>query len=67
MRLESAREDTISNLNSGKKFGIEASAKAFQVLSSNLYERKIEAIVRELGCNASDSHKQAGKGMYLSR
>lgn len=61
MRLESAREDTISNLKSGKKFGIEASAKAFQVLSSNLYERKIEAIVRELGCNASDSHVQAGK------
>lgn len=61
MRLESARVDTISNLKSGKKFGIEASAKAFQVLSSNLYERKIEAIVRELGCNASDSHFEAGK------
>jgi len=38
-----------------------ASAKAFQILSSGIYERKREAIVRELSCNAFDSHVMAGK------
>ena len=42
-----------------KKFQIEASAKAFQILSSNLYTDKPLAIVRELSCNALDSHWEA--------
>ena len=37
-------------------FKIKASAKAFQVLSSNLYTDKPTAIIRELSCNAYDSH-----------
>jgi hypothetical protein len=40
---------------------MKSSAKAFQILSSGIYERKIEAIVRELSCNAYDSHVAAGK------
>ena len=40
-------------------FTIEASAKAFQILSSNLYTDKPLAIVRELSANALDAHKQA--------
>lgn len=40
---------------------IKATTKAFQVLSSNLYSDKILAIVRELSCNAWDSHVSAGK------
>jgi hypothetical protein len=44
-----------------KKFKIEASAKAFQILSSNLYSDKPLAIIRELSCNAADAHRDAGQ------
>ena len=42
-------------------FNIKATAKAFDILSSGLYSDKILAIVRELSCNAYDSHVLAGK------
>lgn len=61
MRLDTAREATITNLGGSRKFQMKASAKAFQILSSGIYERKPEAIVRELSCNANDSHIMAGK------
>lgn len=61
MRLDTAREETITNLGGAQKFKMNASAKAFQILSSGIYERKIEAIVRELSCNAYDSHVMADK------
>jgi|SRR5690554_3873473 len=61
MRLDTAREETISTIGGAQKFKMNASAKAFQILSSGIYERKIEAIVRELSCNAYDSHVMAGK------
>ena len=44
-----------------KSFTIKATSKAFQILSSGLYANKIRAIIRELSCNAWDSHKAAGK------
>lgn len=43
-------------------FTIKATAKAFDILSSGLYSDKIGAVVRELSCNAHDSHVAAGKG-----
>lgn len=43
-------------VNENKSFSIAASSKAFQILSSGLYSRKIEAFVRELLCNAKDAH-----------
>lgn len=43
------------------KFNIQASAKAFDILSSKLYADKYSAIVRELSTNASDAHIAAGK------
>lgn len=49
-----------SNFDS-QDFKIKANAKAFKILSSNLYKDKILAICRELICNAYDSHVQAGK------
>jgi len=43
------------------EFTIKNSAKAFGILSSGLYSNKPQAIVRELGANAYDSHVEAGK------
>lgn len=43
------------------KFSIEASSKAFFILSDGLYSNKILAVVRELSTNAYDSHVDAGK------
>ena len=60
MKIRQEDNLILTNSTNEKKFTIQASAKAFQILSSALYSRKIEAIIRELGCNAADSHTQAG-------
>lgn len=52
---------TINNVLSTGEFRIRSSARAFSILSSGLYANKIKAIVRELSCNAVDSHIAAGK------
>ena len=49
-----------SGLGEGNAFTIAASAKAFEVLSSNLYQNKILAVIREISCNAADAHRMAG-------
>ena len=41
------------------QFSIEASAKAFMILSDGLYSNKILAVIRELSTNAYDSHVDA--------
>lgn len=46
--------------NQANKFTIEASAKAFEILSSNIYSDPKLAVVRELMCNAYDAHVDAG-------
>ena len=42
-------------------YTIEATAKAFSILSDQLYSNKVRAVVRELSTNAYDSHVDAGK------
>jgi hypothetical protein len=54
-------EAVLSNVGEIGEFRIRNSAKAFNILSSGLYANKIRAIVRELSCNAVDSHIAAGK------
>lgn len=49
-----------SGVQSESVFTIKATSKAFDILSSGLYSDKIRAIVRELSCNAYDSHVAAG-------
>ena len=51
----------VSNVGQIGEFRIRNSAKAFSILSSGLYANKIRAIIRELSCNAVDSHVAAGK------
>lgn len=52
--------EQIGNVTDEAQFKMKASRKAFQILS-DLYSDKPLAIVRELGCNASDSMVAAGK------
>lgn len=54
-------EASLSNVKETGQFRIRNSAKAFSILSSGLYANKIRAIIRELSCNAYDSHVAAGK------
>ena len=42
-------------------YTIEATAKAFSILSDQLYSNKVRAVIRELSTNAYDSHVDAGK------
>lgn len=56
-----ANEAIISNVGEIGEFRIRNSAKAFNILSSGLYANKVRAIIRELSCNAVDSHVAAGK------
>lgn len=56
-----ANEAILSNVGNVNAFSIKATAKSFMVLSSQLYSNKIRAIIRELSCNAYDSHIAAGK------
>lgn len=51
----------LSNVGEIGEFRIRNSAKAFNILSSGLYANKIRAIIRELSCNAIDSHIAANK------
>jgi hypothetical protein len=53
-------EAVLSNVGEIGEFRIRNSAKAFSILSSGLYANKIRAIIRELSCNAVDSHTAAG-------
>jgi len=52
--------EQIGTISDESQFKMRNSQKAFQILSS-LYSDKPLAIVRELGCNAMDSHISAGQ------
>ena len=58
--LEEKRSVDVSGDFETSAFKIKASAKAFDILSSKIYTHKVRAVIRELSCNAFDSHITAG-------
>lgn len=47
-------------VKSSNSFTIASSRKAFEILSSSMYQDKVKAIIRELSTNAVDAHIDAG-------
>ena len=60
LHTENTTLEQKGNISDAEGFKMRSSRKAFKILS-DLYSDKPLAIVRELGCNAHDSHVQAGK------
>lgn len=63
MKTGNNEENQIQSTNlqtAGKAFTIKSSAAAFKILTDGLYEDKISTIIREISCNAYDSHVAAG-------
>lgn len=56
-----ASEVTLSNTGVTTAFKMDANGKAFKMLSDGLYQNKLGSMVREISCNAYDSHIMAGK------
>lgn len=60
MIIEGVKNNTeTSGLFQTSGFRIEASAKAFKLLSSNPYKFKVRAVIREITCNALDANTDA--------
>jgi hypothetical protein len=61
MQLHGTNNYVESNIKGKSRgFAIEASHKAFKILSDSLYKDKITAVIRELSTNALDAHTEAG-------
>jgi hypothetical protein len=61
MKLHTTQNNVVkSGSFEESNFSIEASAKAFFILSDGLYSNKIKAVIRELSTNAYDSQVDAG-------
>lgn len=61
MKLAVENNTVVSSIKNESQAMMKASGKAFEILSGSLYQHKAAAIVRELSCNAYDSHVSAGK------
>jgi hypothetical protein len=62
MKFNTQRNEIESGgMNIEVDFTIDMNAKAFDVLSDQMYSEVIPTVVRELSSNAFDSHREAGK------
>jgi hypothetical protein len=64
MKISTASDTVIerTGIASDNTFRINFNSKMAKILSDGIYSNKPQAICRELGCNALDSHVMAGKG-----
>ena len=53
-------EAVLSGVQQQNNFNLKPTAEAFRLLSSSLYSNPVHAIIREVCCNAADSHIAAG-------
>lgn len=60
MIIEQEKSSVTTNIAKSSSFKIQASAKAFEILSSNIYKNKVKAVIREISCNALDAHTMIG-------
>lgn len=62
MQINSQNHVVVTNTASGQGMSVDESEQAlfFQIMSSQIYQHKVKAVVRELVCNALDSHKEVG-------
>lgn len=62
MKLDTVKKDVVrSGVVAENTASIEMNAQMFEMLSSRIYTDPILAVVRELSCNAYDSHVDAGR------
>lgn len=52
----------LDGIDESVEFGLLFNAKMAKMLSDGVYSDKIQSIIREISCNAVDSHVAAGKG-----
>ncbi len=63
MKVQTAVADEIERIGVSveQSFSINFDAKMARILADGLYSDKIQSVIRELSCNAWDSHVMAGK------
>lgn len=62
MKIQTNSDNSVerSGLAANKAFTINFNAKMAKMLADGIYSDKIQSIIRELSCNAYDSHVEAG-------
>lgn len=60
MILNKDSDNIITNATGSKEVPVSTHRVIFEIISSHVYENKPKAVVRELACNALDSHTAAG-------
>ena len=61
MKLDTTPQDVaVAGNFKTSAFGMEASAHAFDIIADKIYTYKERAVIREISCNAHDSHVEAG-------
>jgi DNA topoisomerase VI subunit B len=61
MKLDQFSREVMASPGTSSAFSANMNGVAFSILSKSMYQHPIAAIVREIICNAIDSHKSANK------